>query len=115
MNGKFNIKHRRTTQVKPVFYDKSEIRLRKERYLKNRNIMIASLGATLAFRTYLFIRSEAMYNKYSNSIEEAENRHEKIENLDNQKPFVDIFSGIIIFPIVYYHAKYLEMDRWLNQ
>ena len=115
INGKFNIKHRRTTQVKPVFYDKSEIRLRKERYLKNRNIMIASLGATLAFRTYLFIRSEAMYNKYSNSIEEAENRHEKIENLDNQKPFVDIFSGIIIFPIVYYHAKYLEMDRWLNQ
>ena len=79
---------------------------------KKRNIMIASLGATLAFRTYLFIRSEAMYNKYSNSIEEAENRHEKIESLDNQKPFVDIFSGIIIFPIVYYHAKYLEMDRW---
>ena len=49
------------------------------------------------------------------SIEEAENRHEKIESLDSQKPFVDIFSGIIIFPIVYYHAKYLEMDRWLNQ
>ena len=58
---------------------------------------------------------EAIYNKYSTSIEEGESRHNKIENLDKQKPFVDIFSGIMIFPIVYYHSKYLEMDRWLSQ
>jgi len=35
--------------------------------------------------------------------------------LDKNKPTVDILSGIIIFPVVYYHAKYLQMDRWLKQ
>ena len=115
INGKFVIKHRRTTKIKPIFHDKSEIRLRKERYLRNRNIMIGTLGVSLAFRMYLFVGSEAIYNKYSTSIEEGESRHNKIENLDKQKPFVDIFSGIMIFPIVYYHSKYLEMDRWLSQ
>ena len=115
INGEFNIKHRRTTQVKPVFYDKAEIRLRKQKYLRNRNILIGSIGATLAFRLYLFIGSEAIYNKYSTSIDDSDSRHKKIEKLDKQKPLVDIVSGIMIFPIVYYHAKYLEMDRWLNQ
>mgnify|MGYP003301196592 FL=1 len=57
INGEFNIKHRRTTQVKPVFYDKAEIRLRKQKYLRNRNILIGSIGGTLAFRLYLFIGS----------------------------------------------------------
>ena len=61
INGKFNIKHRRTTQIDPVFYDKSEIRLRKQRYLKNRNIFIGALGATLAFRFYLFISYLGFY------------------------------------------------------
>ena len=69
----------------------------------------------MAFRLYLFIGSEAIYNKYSTSIDESDSRHKKIEKLDKQKPLVDIVSGIMIFPIVYYHAKYLEMDRWLNQ
>ena len=115
INGEFNIKHRRTTQVKPVFYDKAEIRLRKQKYLRNRNILIGSIGATLAFRLYLFIGSEAIYNKYSTSIDDSDSRHKKIEKLDKQKPLVDIVSGVMIFPIVYYHAKYLEMDRWLNQ
>ena len=115
VNGNFIIKHRTTTKIKPIFYDKSEIRLRKQAYLKNRNILMGSLGATLAFRLYLFVGSEAIYNKYSTSIEDSDKRHKEIEKLDKQKPFVDIFSGIMIFPIVYYHAKYLEMDRWLNQ
>ena len=83
--------------------------------MKNRNIFIGALGATLAFRFYLFISSETIYNKYSTTIKDGDSRHKEIEKLDKQKPFVDISSGIMIFPIVYYHAKYLEMDRWLNQ
>ena len=37
------------------------------------------------------------------------------ENLDNQKPIFDILSGIVVFPIIFYHAKFLEMERWLKE
>jgi hypothetical protein len=115
INNKFNIKHRRTTQIKPVYHEKSEVRLKRDRYKRNRNIMIGMLGTSLAYRTYLYFQTENIYNKYSSSIEDGDNRHKKIEMLDKNKPTVDILSGIIIFPVVYYHAKYLQMDRWLKQ
>ena len=115
INNNFNIKHRRTTKIKPVYYEKSEIRLKRDRYKLNRNIMIGVLGTSLAYRTYLYFETENIYNKYSSSIEDGDSRHKKIEMLDNNKPTVDILSGIIIFPVVYYHAKYLQMDRWLKQ
>ena len=115
INNEFNIKHRRTTKIKPVFYEKSEIRLKRERYKRNRNIMIGVLGTSLAYRIYLYFETENIYNKYSSSIEDGDSRHKKIEMLENNKPTVDILSGIIIFPVVYYHAKYLQMDRWLKQ
>ena len=38
-----------------------------------------------------------------------------LENLDNQKPIFDILSGIVVFPIIFYHAKFLEMERWLKE
>jgi len=115
INNEFNIKHRRTTQIKPVYYEKSEIRLKRDRYKRNRNIMIGVLGTSLSYRTYLYFETENIYNKYSSSIDDGDSRHKKIEMLDNNKPTVDILAGIIIFPVVYYHAKYLQMDRWLNQ
>ena len=38
----------------------------------------------------------------------------QIENIDNQKPFFDVLSSATVFPIIYFHAKYLEMERWLK-
>jgi len=77
--------------------------------------MIGVLGTSLAYRTYLYFETENIYNKYSSSIEEGDKRHKKIEMLDNNKSTFDILSSIIIFPVIYYHAKYLQMDRWLKQ
>ena len=82
INNEFNIKHRRTTQIKPVYYEKSEIRLKRDRYKRNRNIMIGVLGTSLSYRTYLYFETENIYNKYSSSIEEGDSRHKKIELLD---------------------------------
>ena len=52
---------------------------------------------------------------YGSIIEEGDSRHQKIEELDNQKPIFDGLSIAMVFPIIYYHAKYLQMERWLNQ
>ena len=38
-----------------------------------------------------------------------------IENLDNQKPIFDILSSFVVFPMIFYHAKFLEMERWLKE
>ena len=55
INNEFNIKHRRTTKIKPVFYEKSEIRLKRERYKRNRNIMIGVLGKLTSDYTRWFL------------------------------------------------------------
>ena len=48
-NDKFNIKHARTTIIKPIFRNISEIQLKSEYYKRNRNVMLASIGVGLLF------------------------------------------------------------------
>jgi hypothetical protein len=113
-NNRFRIQHRKTTKSSPVFYTKKEINDRKDYYRSRRIIYIQIIGGSILYRSYISLRSSYLYNQYSSNIENADERHRKIENLDQQKPVFDVLSGIIVFPIIYYHAKYLEMERWLK-
>ena len=63
----------------------------------------------------LYFESEKIYDQYGSQIEEGDSRHQKIEELDKQKPIFDGLSVAMVFPIIYYHAKYLQMERWLKQ
>ena len=113
-NNSFTIKHRRTTKSSPVYYPIKEIVDKKSFYLKRRNIYLQILGGGLTYRSFITIRSSYLYNQYTANSDNADKRHRTIDNLDNQKPILDVFSSLTIFPIVYYHAKFLEMDRWLK-
>ena len=113
-NNYFTIKHRRTTKSSPVYYPIKEIVDKKSFYLKRRNIYLQILGGGLTYRSFITIRSSYLYNQYTANSDNADKRHRTIDNLDNQKPVLDIFSSLTIFPIVYYHAKFLEMERWLK-
>ena len=113
-NNSFNIKHRRTTKSSPVYYPIKEIVDKKSFYLKRRNIYLQILGGGLTYRSFITIRSSYLYNQYTANSDNADKRHRTIDNLDNQKPILDVFSSLTIFPIVYYHAKFLEMERWLK-
>ncbi len=113
-NNSFTIKHRRTTKSSPVYYPIKEIVDKKSFYLKRRNIYLQILGAGLIYRSFITIRSSYLYNQYTSNSDNADNRHRTIDNLDDQKPILDVFSSLTIFPIVYYHAKFLEMERWLK-
>ena len=113
-NNSFTIKHRRTTKSSPVYYPIKEIVDKKSFYLKRRNIYLQILGGGLTYRSFITIRSSYLYNQYTANSDNADNRHRTIDNLDNQKPILDVFSSLTIFPIVYYHAKFLEMERWLK-
>tara|TARA_Y100001960_G_C14677981_1_gene829557 strand:- start:1112 stop:1333 length:222 start_codon:yes stop_codon:yes gene_type:complete len=72
------------------------------------------MGGGVLYRSFITARSSYLYNQYSSNIDQGNERHRKIENLDKQKPVFDVLSGIMVFPIIYYHAKYLEMERWLK-
>ena len=113
-NNSFTIKHRRTTKSSPVYYPIKEIVDKKSFYLKRRNIYLQILGGGLTYRSFINIRSSYLYNQYTANSDNADKRHRTIDNLDNQKPILDVFSSLTIFPIVYYHAKFLEMERWLK-
>ena len=113
-NNSFTIKHRRTTKSSPVYYPIKEIIDKKSFYLKRRNIYLQILGGGLTYRLFITIRSSYLYNQYTVNSDNADKRHRTIDNLDNQKPILDVFSSLTIFPIVYYHAKFLEMERWLK-
>ena len=113
-NNRFRIQHRKTTKSSLIFYTKKEINERRDYYYSRRMIYLQILGGSLLYRSYISLRSSYLYNQYSTNIENSDEKHRKIENLDQQKPVFDVFSGIIVFPIIYYHAKYLEMERWLK-
>ena len=114
-NNSFLIKNRKTTKSSPVYYTIKEITDRRNFFLKQRKLYIYILGGGVFYRSFLTIRSSYLYNQYSSNIDSADERHQKIENLDNQKPIFDVLSGIVVFPIIYYHAKLLEMERWLKK
>jgi len=66
------------------------------------------------YRGYLQYESDEIYKKYGSTIIEGDAHHKKIEKLDELKPIMDGLSVFIVFPIIYYHAKYLQMIRWLR-
>lgn len=113
-NNKFRIQHRRTTKLSPIFYTTKEINDRKKYYLSRRLLYLQIMGGGVLYRSFITARSSYLYNQYSSNIDQGNERHRKIENLDKQKPVFDVLSGIMVFPIIYYHAKYLEMERWLK-
>ena len=114
-NNTFVIKSKRTTKSSPSYFTINEITEKRNYYLKQRMLYLQIFGGGIAYRTFITMRSSYLYNQYSSDIDKADERHRKIENLDNQKPIFDILSGIVVFPIIFYHAKFLEMERWLKE
>ena len=114
-NEKFKISHARTTLIKPIFRNIKEIQLKSEYFKRNRNIMLASIGVGLLYRTYLYFASENLYSKYGATVDDGDNRHKKIEDYDRLKPATDIVTGFMVFPIIYYHSKHMQMERWLYE
>ena len=113
--GEFRIRHRRTTQINPEIHLISDIEKQRDRYKKNRNIVMGVLGVSLGYRGFLSGESENMYKQYSSEIPEGDTRHKQIESMDKQKPIFDVISIGLVFPIIYYHVKYVQMKRWLLQ
>ena len=114
-NNTFVIKSKRTTKSSPSYFTINEITEKRNYYLKQRMLYLQIFGGGIAYRSFITMRSSYLYNQYSSDIDKADERHKKIENLDNQKPIFDILSSIVIFPIIFYHAKFLEMERWLKE
>jgi len=113
--GEFRIRHRRTTQINPEIHLISDIEKQRDRYKKNRNIVMGVLGVSLGYRGFLSGESENMYKQYSSEIPEGDTRHKQIESMDKQKPIFDAISIGLVFPIIYYHVKYVQLNRWLLQ
>ena len=113
-NNSFIIKNRRTTKSSPVYYTIKDISDKRDYYLNRRKFYLQALAAGISYRSFLGMRSSYLYNQYTSNIDKADERHRKIENIDNQKPFFDVLSSATVFPIIYFHAKYLEMERWLK-
>jgi hypothetical protein len=114
-NGSFNIKHRRVTQVNPDIYLISNIIKMRDSYKFKRNIFLSILGISIGYRSYLQYESQNIYSDYGSTLDEGSLKHDQVDELDKQKPLVNILSGIIIIPTYYYHAKYLEMNQWLKK
>ena len=89
--------------------------LKSEYFKRNRNIMLASIGVGLLYRTYLYFASENLYSKYGATVDDGDSRHKKIEDYDRLKPATDIVTGFMVFPIIYYHSKHMQMERWLYE
>ncbi len=113
-NGDFRISHRRTTHVNPQFHDILLIEKDRDSYKFKRNLLIGSLVITAGYRGYLQYESENIYKSYGSEILEGDANHKQIEALDQLKPIMDGISIFSLFPIIYYHAKYLQMKRWLQ-
>ena len=113
-NGDFRISHRRTTHVNPQFHDILLIEKDRDSYKFKRNLLIGSLVITAGYRGYLQYESAKIYKSYGSEILEGDANHKQIEELDQRKPIMDGISVFTIFPIIYYHGKYLQMKRWLQ-
>ena len=113
-NGDFRISHRRTTHVNPQFHDILLIEKDRDSYKFKRNLLIGSLVITAGYRGYLQYESENIYKSYGSEILKGDANHKQIEALDQLKPIMDGISLFSLFPIIYYHAKYLQMKRWLQ-
>ena len=113
-NGDFRISHRRTTHVNPQFHDILLIEKDRDSYKFKRNLLIGSLVITAGYRGYLQYESENIYKSYGSEILKGDANHKQIEALDQLKPIMDGISIFSLFPIIYYHAKYLQMKRWLQ-
>jgi len=113
-NGDFRISHRRTTHVNPQFHDILLIEKDRDTYKFKRNLLIGSLVITAGYRGYLQYESAKIYKSYGSDILEGDANHKQIEALDQLKPIMDGISIFSLFPIIYYHAKYLQMKRWLG-
>ena len=114
-NGSFNIQHRRTTEVNPDIFLISDIIKERNRYKLKRNIMIGFFGLSSGYRAYLHFESESIYSSYGSTIDNGLNKHNDIEQLDNQKPAINLLSALFLAPSLYFHAKYIEMDQWLKK
>ena len=77
--------------------------------------MIGLLAVSGGYLGYLQYESDNIYKKYGDDISEGEIRHTRIEELDQLKPIFGGISIFTVFPVIYYHAKYLQMKRWLRQ
>jgi len=113
-NDDFRIHHRRTTHVNPQFRDILLIEKDRDKYKFKRNLLIGSLVITAGYRGYLQYESAKIYKSYESDILEGDANHKQIEALDQLKPIMDGISIFTIFPIIYYHGKYLQMKRWLR-
>jgi len=113
-NDDFQIRHRRTTHVNSQFHDILLIEKDRDSYKFKRNLLIGSLVITAGYRGYLQYESENIYKSYGSEILEGDANHKQIEALDQLKPIMDGISVFTIFPIIYYHGKYLQMKRWLQ-
>ena len=113
-NGDFRISHRRTTHVNPQFHDILLIEKDRDKYKFKRDLLIGSLVITAGYRGHLQYESAKIYKSYGSDILEGDANHKQIEALDQLKPIMDGISIFSLFPIIYYHAKYLQMKRWLQ-
>ena len=113
-NGDFRISHRRTTHVNPQFHDISLIEKDRDKYKFKRDLLIGSLVITAGYRGYLQYESGKIYKSYGSDILEGDANHKQIEAIDERKPIMDGISIFSVFPIIYYHAKYLQIKRWLG-
>ena len=111
----FKVNHRRTTLINPIFYLIDDIVKRRDAYKKRRNIFMGLIISGLTYRSYITLSANMMYRDYEDNINSADKRHQRIDDFDNQKPAVDILSGSMIFPVIYYYSKQLEMERWLRE
>ena len=100
-NNIFVIKSKRTTKSSPSYFTINEITEKRDYYLKQRRLYLQIFGGGIAYRSFITIWSSYLYNQYSSDIDKADERHKKIENLDNQKPVFDVLSGIAVFPIIF--------------
>ena len=113
-NDDFRIRHRKITHVNPQFHLISSIKNDRDSYKFKRNLLIGSLVITAGYRGYLQYKSEKIYKSYGSDILEGDANHKQIEVLDQLKPIMGGISVFTIFPIIYYHGKYLQMKRWLK-
>jgi len=113
-NDDFRIRHRRTTHVNPQFHLISSIINDRNSYKFKRNLLIGSLVITAVYRGYIQDESAKIYKTYGSAILEGDANHKQIEALDKLKPIMDGISIFTIFPIIYYHGKYVQMKRWMR-
>ena len=113
-NDEFRIRHRRTTRLNPQFHLISSIINDRDSYKFKRNLLIGSLAITAGYSVYLQYESAKIYKSYGSDIAEGDANHKQIEALDQLKPIMQGVSIFSVFPIIYYHAKYLQMKRWLG-